>query len=338
MRTVPVFRYATLNVLPENRAPAAAPNGLFEIRAAWEKAVRAATDYIYMEDQSFWSVEVFDWANAAIKANPNLRVILMASGGADPDDPDMPEQEILTLALDKSLLAGLSPAQIDQVRMFRRWGLQSPPATQVVEATDNGDKTAVKLAAKAPQDFPEDTFAKGQWLLRVGADELPVTANPAMIAGDDMQVTVAHVGTAKPVVGDNAQLLRYLGVTVHSKTTLVDDHWAIIGSANCTRRSLYTDWEHSVVFVDEDDAAVKRYRTKLWASHFGGAFANFDNLAHSLYRWEPTWGTDGGFGGRPSTIRPVTLPINGPPLAGFERLKYEKFLDVDSREKWGGLL
>jgi phosphatidylserine/phosphatidylglycerophosphate/cardiolipin synthase-like enzyme len=339
MRTVPVFRYATLNVLPENRAPAAAPNGLFEIRAAWEKAVRAATDYIYMEDQSFWSVEVFGWANAAIKANPNLKVILMASGGADPNDPVMPEKEILTLALDKSLLAGLSPAQIDQVRMFRCFFRDGPIERPVLEATDDGDKTAVKLDLELEgPDLKENDLAKRQSLLLVGANEFPVTANPALADGDKMQLTVAHVGGAKPVVGDMARLFRYSGVTVHSKTTLVDDHWAIIGSANCTRRSLYTDWEHSVVFVDENDTAVKQYRQRLWASHFGEAPARFDNLAYSLYRWEPTWGTDGGFGGLPSWIRPVTLPINGPRLAGFERLKYEKFLDVDSREKWGGLL
>jgi phosphatidylserine/phosphatidylglycerophosphate/cardiolipin synthase-like enzyme len=343
MRTVPVFKYAMFNVLPENRAPAAAPNGLFEIKAAWEKAVRGATDYIYMEDQSLWSVEVFGWANAAIKANPTLRVILLTSGGADPDDPVMPGQEILTLSLDKSLLAGLSPTQRDQVRIFRRFQRQryGPPApAPVVKATDNTDGTsAVELDLAAPADMRVDGFKTGGWLLRVGANEFPIKANPKLTTGDKVTMTVENLGATTPVGAVDCLVIRYLGVTVHSKTTLVDDHWAIIGSANCTRRSLYTDWEHSVVFVDEDDAAVKAYRKKLWAFHFNEANVNtFDNLANSLYRWEPTWGADGGFSGRPVTIVPVTLPINGPELGLFERKKYELFLDADSRQAWGALL
>jgi hypothetical protein len=119
MRTVAVYRYKKVSIFPENRAPAAAPNGLFEIRAAWERAITAASDYIYMEDQSYWSAEVLSWVNTAVQANPDLRVILMASGGADPNDPVMPDQEILTLSIDQSLLAGLSATQRDQGRMFQ---------------------------------------------------------------------------------------------------------------------------------------------------------------------------------------------------------------------------
>jgi phosphatidylserine/phosphatidylglycerophosphate/cardiolipin synthase-like enzyme len=127
-------------------------------------------------------------------------------------------------------------------------------------------------------------------------------------------------------------------VTVHSKTTIVDDHWAIIGSANCMRRSLYTDWEHSVVFVDEDDEAVKEYRKELWAHHFGEPDPDtFDDLAESLYRWDPTWGVAGGHVGRSPTIKDVTLPINGPAFTGAGRRTYEMWLDTDSRQTWGSV-
>jgi phosphatidylserine/phosphatidylglycerophosphate/cardiolipin synthase-like enzyme len=133
-------------------------------------------------------------------------------------------------------------------------------------------------------------------------------------------------------------MVRYPAVTVHSKTTLVDDHWAIIGSANCMRRSLYTDWEHSVVFVDEVDTAVKEYRKTLWAHHFGEPNpATFDNLAQSLYRWEPTWGVNGGHTPRPVTLAPVTLPINGPAFTAAGRRQYDMWLDADSRQAWGAL-
>ena len=51
-------------------------------------------------------------------------------------------------------------------------------------------------------------------------------------------------------------------LTVHAKTTLIDDQCAIIGSANAMRRSLFTDIEHSVIYVDAQDS-VTNYRTEL---------------------------------------------------------------------------
>jgi phosphatidylserine/phosphatidylglycerophosphate/cardiolipin synthase-like enzyme len=341
MRTVPVFRYKKLNVLPENRAPAAAPNGLFEIRAAWEKAVSAATDYIYMEDQSFWSTEVLGWANAAIRANPNLRVILMASGGADPNDPVMPDQEILTLSIDRSLLAGLSATQLDQVRMFKRFSYEDWGAFTVVAAVDNGDGTSdVEIDMQFRTDEKANVLAAAGFFLLSAGEDFKVTANPDLTAGDNVVATVKHPASgATPADGDTGNLVRYPAVTVHSKTTLVDDHWAIVGSANCMRRSLYTDWEHSVVFVDEDDEAVKEYRKDLWAFHFGENDPDtFDDLDESLYRWDDAWGVDGGHDARPVTIVPVTLPINGPAFDSAARRRYEMVLDVDSRQAWGGVL
>ncbi|HEY1365832.1 MAG TPA: phospholipase D-like domain-containing protein [Gaiellaceae bacterium] len=341
VRTVPVFKYTMFNIFPENRAPAEAPNGLFEIRAAWEKAIRAATDYIYIEDQAFWSVEVFEWVNAAIRANANLRVILMASGGADPDDPEMPLQEILTLSIDNSLLKGLTGSQLDQIRMFRRFKREAFGPHTIAAANDKGDGTSdVELDPAVTEALPKDFLVEEQFLLRVAGNEFPVTANAEQKVGDRHRMTVKHLTSgAKPPGAGDAVLVRYLGVAVHSKTTLVDDHWAIVGSANCMRRSLYTDWEHSVVFLDEADTAVKEYRKKLWAFHFGaGNIGMFDNLASSLRRWEPSWGVGPAVAALPPTIRPVTLPIKGPPLEGLNRRFYEVLLDVDSRQNWGGLL
>src|SRR5438552_3333279 len=64
------------------------------------------------------------------------------------------------------------------------------------------------------------------------------------------------------------EMFTTFGITVHAKTTLIDDKWAIIGSANCMRRSLYTDWEHSLAFIEGADNIVSGYRCKLWNEHF----------------------------------------------------------------------
>ncbi len=58
-------------------------------------------------------------------------------------------------------------------------------------------------------------------------------------------------------------------VVVHSKATIIDDHWLFVGSANCMRRSLYTDGEISVGVLDKHDTLAKQARIDLWGGHFG---------------------------------------------------------------------
>jgi phosphatidylserine/phosphatidylglycerophosphate/cardiolipin synthase-like enzyme len=338
MRTVPVYRYRKASIFPENRAPAAAPNGLFEIRSAWRKAISAATEYIYMEDQAYWSEEVLAWVNAAIQADPNLRVILMASGGADPNDPVMPDAEILTLSINQSLLAGLTAQQVDQVRMFKRFNLEDVSAFTIVDAVNQpNDRTDVELDFAYTSDKKANELA--WYTLRIGTTEFAVVASPALAANDPVYVRVRNPAPGvRPAIGQTGRFIRYFPVLVHAKTSLVDDHWAIVGSANCMRRSLYTDWEHSVVFVDEDDEAVKEYRKELWAHHFGEPDPDtFDDLDESLFRWEPTWGVDGGHTARPINIVPVTLPLQPAQFSSADRRKYQMWLDTDSRQAWGGV-
>jgi phosphatidylserine/phosphatidylglycerophosphate/cardiolipin synthase-like enzyme len=69
---------------------------------------------------------------------------------------------------------------------------------------------------------------------------------------------------------------------VHSKTVIVDDRFACIGSANTNRRSMNTDTEIGVAFVDTERVksllggqpafvgrAVREYRRALWSEHLG---------------------------------------------------------------------
>jgi sugar-specific transcriptional regulator TrmB len=85
-----------------------APNGIFEIRDAWRKAILAADQYIYIEDQYMISEEVMSWINQAIRTHPDLKVILLAPLIGDPRDPNSEPFE--RLALVNGLLAGLNQA------------------------------------------------------------------------------------------------------------------------------------------------------------------------------------------------------------------------------------
>ena len=83
------------------------------------------------------------------------------------------------------------------------------------------------------------------------------------------------------------------GVTVHAKVTIIDDRWAAVGSANCMRRSLYTDQELSVSILDEAEIPfAKKLRSDLWLEHssmgLAGSFAPRE-IESALGLWNPAW-------------------------------------------------
>jgi phosphatidylserine/phosphatidylglycerophosphate/cardiolipin synthase-like enzyme len=248
-RTLPRFNFASLaslsGQLPRNSPLSFAPTGLVEVSTIWEKAIKAAQEYIYIEDQAFYSREVFDWVNTAIKANSELKVVLL-TGGADPfDTPNATMVKFLSIAVNNHLLAGLSTAQRDRIGLFHH----------------------------------RSTF-------------------------------------------------------IHSKTSIIDDQWAIIGSANSMRRSLYTDFEHSIAFMDENGNAVPNYRATLWGTYFQ---ATIPTVSGGLSRWFsiPFRGSGGT---PPLPIIPIDrlrLPLTAATLTADEQALFDEIYDCDSRDPWG---
>jgi len=252
LRTLPQFKYVWYNILPEEDPISFAPQGIFEIKLAWQKAIKSAETYIYIEDQSFWSIEVMSWINDAIRNHPNLKVIFMR-GVPDQNDPVLPPFN--EVALNNGLFPNLTERQIKQIKFFLR------------------------------------------------------------------------------------------GIMIHSKITLIDDYWVLIGSANCARRSLYTDIEHSISILDEN--IVKDFRIHLWGEHFGlhpDLRSSLSSLDHSLHLWNPDWGSplpDTEIIGLelPSFIGEKPIPYPPPPpivLKDEVQEKYDRYLDPDSQEEWGG--
>lgn len=131
-------------------------------------------------------------------------------------------------------------------------------------------------------------------------------------------------------------------VFVHTKSTIVDDHWAIIGSANAFRRSLYTDLEHAVGLLDEDDVLVQQYRVQLWSDAFGLLLPSdqqkIADIDKALNVWDGNWGTSGSGVTLPPTVTPVPLPTAETVLSSKDQDKYDRYVDVDSRDAWGGCL
>ena len=84
---------------------------------------------------------------------------------------------------------------------------------------------------------------------------------------------------------------------VHSKTWIIDDKFAIIGSANFMRRSFYTDVELSISITDNDlsdDNFIKRYRRELWAEWCENSFEehtinDLKDINMALAIWDESW-------------------------------------------------
>jgi phosphatidylserine/phosphatidylglycerophosphate/cardiolipin synthase-like enzyme len=84
--------------------------------------------------------------------------------------------------------------------------------------------------------------------------------------------TLYSSGPAESLTG-----YRYSPIYIHSKTTIVDDAWLIVGSANLNRRGLATDSEIAVQAHDPSQA--RTLRLELWSEHLGVPVAKLS--AHS---------------------------------------------------------
>ena len=250
--TLPQFHFSRVpsafrqTPLPFLREPAL---GAFEVKVAWRKAISAATRYVYIEDQSFWSQDVMDWINSRLRAHPTVKVILLTGA---PDPNDQPMLRLRVEAINTHLL-----------------GIGTP--------------NALNAAQKA----------------RVGL---------FMRKGD---------------------------IIVHSKVTLIDDLWLFVGSANCMRRSLYTDGEMSVAALDVDDALnlAKQVRVNLWGGHFGKMpdtdRNSLNNLDHALNVWNSAWGSGQPYPLPTAYLEATPLPLPAlPPPSPYEYMSN----DADSRQ------
>jgi hypothetical protein len=103
----------------------------------------------------------------------------------------------------------------------------------------------------------------------------------------------------------------------------------MVGSANAMRRSLYTDMEHCVAYMDEQGQAVARHRAALWQPHLGSSIADL-NAGITAWLAIPFQGTPGT-----RQIDRLRLPLTAVTLTPQEQVLYDEVMDTDSRQVWG---
>lgn len=358
LRTSPVTNFASSNAvipgLATSTAPAFAPQGLQEFQRGIQKAISGASKYIYLEDQALYSRDIMGYIHDRVVASSDLKVILV-TGGADPHDAREPVG-YLGLAM-TALLQGisgtapLSAAQRDRVRLYLRLteldlGTGEIETVTAVPASPGVYRLAIKVGSEPPRlanDIPTDVLGDSDHAqVRIGTNVFPVVANPEIKPGTqitfDVRPGAFDVGAGGVPVPGPFQFFLMPGITMHAKTTLIDDQCAIIGSANAMRRSLFTDMEHSIVFLDTGDG-VRDYRTTLWCDHFRHLTpADFNDIDAALHAWNSPWGTAGAAPPRPPHI--IQLPLDKIPntVTPDQQLLYDAIKDVDSRQTWGGIM
>ncbi len=388
LRTIPAFNFKKINRLPEGKPFSKAPKGLFEVKAAWKKAILGAKKYIYIEDNSLMSQEVLLWINQAVKNNPNLLVIFVKGGGVDPADPVLENKKskaLVDYTINKGLCKGIesSPNVLDRIRIFQAWGttvnvcdklsnnfkktLSMPvkkvtalSATESIVHTgwqleDNLAKKIQSVAAnQSDQELRKNELRKKAQLRIVGGSSYQVSGNPMIKKGQSITLQVIH-GNNPPQAGEKATLHITYGIYVHAKTTIIDDNWAMIGSNNVWRRSLYTDWEHAISFMDDGGGGIKKYRTRLWSEHFkvgrpNSALPNTYFETANLVEALSTWFVGSSFPLRskkdpgPKYLKQITLPIKitdpKPDQDTIDEVMegLDETFDPDSRQPWGALV
>jgi phosphatidylserine/phosphatidylglycerophosphate/cardiolipin synthase-like enzyme len=169
-------------------------------------------------------------------------------------------------------------------------------------------------------------------VLLVGAQD-PTAPNPPALDVAMHKAVNDHLLSGLTPADINARVgfFAHRTKTIHTKSTIVDDVWALIGSANMMRRSLYTDIEHSIGFMDEAGAAVVGYRSSMWALHLGPPPQ--PDPALDIARWFaiPYIGVAGARG-----VDRLRLPFTaGLTLSSQDQTLLDQLLDVDSRDAWG---
>jgi len=117
-------------------------------------------------------------------------------------------------------------------------------------------------------------------------------------------------------------------IYVHAKTLVIDDRYAVIGTANINRRSMTTDTEIGIAVVDStiDNAKIggrsvqvcrfaREYRRQLWQEHLGIPGDDPLNADGSPRGWPNSNGQQIGHAvvhtvGEPRFCRPSFIPFN----------------------------
>jgi phosphatidylserine/phosphatidylglycerophosphate/cardiolipin synthase-like enzyme len=290
-----------------------APNGETIIVETLMKAIAAARDFIYIEDQYLTPNHSFVQALLDAAAGDARALVI-----AVPTTTDQPFGGDRRREIFAALQSGWG-ARLRVGAPIRRYVHTTPEVTTnlgrcVLRAPIGAGDNGVSLGPLA--HLPAPPF----WLFVEGELMFCPTARGEQDHVRDRQLFDVLRGPgpnatywgAKPTEHDEgapAMCVRIPGIYVHAKVMIVDDVFVSIGSANLNRRGLFHDGEINCFTVPghlkrDPDNPARILRCRLWAEHLGlspemglslladplSALPYFDRSWYAGCRWQPlTW-------------------------------------------------
>jgi phosphatidylserine/phosphatidylglycerophosphate/cardiolipin synthase-like enzyme len=295
-----------------------APNGESLIRDTLGKAIQAARDFIYIENQYFAPDDDLVQLLEAAGTRGVRALVITLPTGTDQVFGDIRRNSVF------GALANTWHERMHVGVPVRRF-LDAPK-----ELSDEKDLTEDKGRCKLTADLaqngvqitlgPKDrvpvppfwAFVDNE-LVRCDAPAANVTAPP-----DEMVLSVRRSGLtdpwgAKPSDHKNGApvlAVHIPGIYVHAKVMIVDDVFLSVGSTNIARRSFYHDGEINAFVVPQHlvrdpENPARRLRCLLWAEHLGlppeiglslladplGSLPYFTRAWHDGCRWQRLYPT-----------------------------------------------
>jgi phosphatidylserine/phosphatidylglycerophosphate/cardiolipin synthase-like enzyme len=265
-----------------------APNGDAPIRETFERAIRSAREYIYIEDQYF---TLDDGRIAALReAAGHCRRLVITVAAGTPDQLFGDERRFATF--DRLSGATGGPGGWGDRMIagypYRRSVLQPADLTASLGRASLVDDVTTATASKiyvgpvprVPTSTPYFFWVAGELMYATKARPLTSPAGRPSVELEVLRGSLHGTGPAwcehprSHFAGAPVTFSAPRDIFVHAKLLVVDDIFAAIGSANFNRRGFYHDGEVDVFAVPERlkasrDNPALNLRTQLWAEHLG---------------------------------------------------------------------
>jgi phosphatidylserine/phosphatidylglycerophosphate/cardiolipin synthase-like enzyme len=257
-----------------------APGGDRTTRESIGRAIEAATEYIYVEDQYFAPDNEYVQLLRDRSDHCKRLVVVMPS---EPDQPLSTDRvfrvfDRLTDAWGERLYIG---APLRRPVLVPTGKTSSVGRCVLVEDVPDAvtDQIFLGPPTRVPKTTPYFVWVGGELM---AAQKATLVTAPSGKPAMRLDVLRGGLGTQPRwydhpqghATGEPATIVKPKGIYVHSKTIMVDDVFVGIGSTNTNRRGFFHDGEITAFAIPERlraarDNPARALRTALWAEHLG---------------------------------------------------------------------
>jgi phosphatidylserine/phosphatidylglycerophosphate/cardiolipin synthase-like enzyme len=241
-----------------------------------------------------------------------------------------------------------SPSQVPVGKEHVQIGRTIPKGVHDDPNMRNGEQTAKSILLNAIKQAKTFIYMEDQYLVNMEISDalkaaigqssfkflLILITSDNMIVGEQLGLPPPHranfIENLKNAPGgEKVFVFQRWNRYIHAKLYIIDDKFAIIGTANCNRRSMEHDSEATVAFYEESSGAeqawhlARRLRVRLWADHLSSD--ETQNMASN---------TDEEYAEMADAPAAVAQWLNCPPTVHFAPYAVNHVADAAAMTTW----